>query len=90
MTKGFAIAIFMLTTLGSCAAAFPYKFYGIVPSTSTLLGPDPKQDLPLSLCEPDDEAKGKCVVLFREEFERLMSDYISTKERLKQCEQNGN
>jgi hypothetical protein len=90
MTKGIAIAFFMICTLGSCAAAFPYKFYGIVPSTSTLLGPDPKQDLPLSLCEPDDEAKGKCVVLFREEFERLMADYVSTKERLKQCEQNGN
>lgn len=90
MIKGIAIAIFLASVGGSCAAAFPYKYYGIIPSTSTLLAKDPKYDLPLSLCEPDDQIKGKCVVLFVEDFERLLTDYAAMKERLKQCEQNGN
>lgn len=89
MIKGIAIIIAMTAIGSSCAAAFPYKYYGIVPSTNTLLGKEPKYDLPLSLCEPDDQLKGKCVVLFTEDFERLVTDHVSLKERLKQCEQNG-
>lgn len=89
MMKGFAIAGFMALTLGSCAAMFPYKYYGIAPSSGTLLGTEPKYDLPLSLCEPDDQIKGKCVVFFVDEFQKLYDDHVLMKERLKQCEQNG-
>lgn len=81
----------VLLTVGamSCASSFPYKYYGIWPSKDVLLGSEPKNDLPLTFCEPDDVSKGKCVVFFTDEFDRLLTDYVSTKERLKRCEANG-
>ena len=78
---------FLFLVAASCAA-FPYKWYGIDPSASKLLGPSPGDDLPLANCQGSDGQKGKCAVLFIEEFERLMTDYVETKNRLKACEEN--
>lgn len=78
---------FVFLVAASCAA-FPYKYYGIDPSASKLLGPTPRDDLPLANCQGVDGQKGKCAVLFIEEFERLMIDYTEIKNQLKACEEN--
>lgn len=80
-----------LTTVGlisfmACASAFPYKWYGIDPETSKLLGATPAEDKPLSVCQGDETQKGKCAVILIDEFDRLRNDYIALKERLKKCE----
>lgn len=73
--------------LFSCAATgFKYTYYGIKPSDQVLLGPTVAEDLPLSTCEPDDQVKGKCIVLLTAEFERLRSDVIRMQEELKHCQ----
>lgn len=71
--------------LSSCASVFPYKWYGIDVETQRLLAKEPKDDLPLTVCRQDDVSKGKCVVMFTEEFDRLASDYAEKTERLKRC-----
>jgi hypothetical protein len=75
-----------LLVLAACASAFPYKWYGIDPGAGVLLGKTPKDDLPISVCSPDDVQKGKCAVMLVDEFDRLRNDYTALKERLKACE----
>ena len=77
----------LLLVAASCAA-FPYKYYGIDPERQKLLGARPSDDLPLANCQGDSSQKGKCAVLFIEEFERLMIDYTEIKNQLKACEEN--
>lgn len=89
MIKIAATGILLSIGAMSCASTFPYKYYGIWPSKGTLLGSDPSKDLPLTLCEPDEVTKGKCVVFFVDDFDRLLADYVSMKERLKRCETDG-
>lgn len=75
---------------GSCASTFPYKFYNIeLPSyeKGKLIGEDPDDDLPISNCQPDETNKGKCTIFLINEHERFVTDYIETKDRLKQCEE---
>jgi hypothetical protein len=87
MKKFWLVPGCLLLVAASCAA-FPYKYYGIDPSASKLLGPSPRDDLPLANCQGVDGQKGKCAVLFIEEFERLMIDYTEIKNQLKACEEN--
>jgi len=80
-------AAFILA-LGSCASAnFNYKWYGIDPLAGRLLGPTEAQDLPLDRCQGDELQKGKCSVMFIEEFERMRTEYIQLKVRLRACEE---
>jgi hypothetical protein len=84
LLKFYTVTVVLLT-LFACAS-FTYQYYGIIPSKGVLLGKTPKEDQPLTVCEPDDQVKGKCVVLFTPEFERLRADLIDAQERLKACE----
>lgn len=85
MRRSFLLGLLLGITLVGCAS-FQYRYYGIVPSQGKLLGVKPSDDKPLSMCEPDAQQRGKCVVLFTEEFERFVSDYLETKEQLKACQ----
>ena len=78
--------IVSLISVASCASSFPYKWYGIDPEKNVLLGPTEKEDLPLSVCQPDDIQKGKCAVMLVDEFDRMRNDLVTLKERLKKCE----
>lgn len=80
----FMLSVVML--LVSCAGAFPYKWYGIDPDAGVLFGKTNKEDLPLTVCAPDQTQKGKCAVILIDEFDRLRNDYAAMKERLKACE----
>lgn len=74
--------------LFSCASiGFNYKWYGIDPLAGKLLAPTESGDLSLTLCQGDEVQKGKCAVMFIEEFDRMRSDYVQLKARLKACEE---
>lgn len=70
-------------------AGFSYRYYGLSASSyeGSLLGPEPKDDKPFSLCSPTAQDKSPCVVLFSDEFFKLKQDLLETKERLKSCEE---
>ena len=79
----------LLIILIGCAG-FRYKYYGLdLPEYTQghLLGPNPADDLPISVCKPDDQAKGKCVVMPAAEFFSFKQDYEETVQRLKECQQ---
>lgn len=70
------------------AEVFPYKYYGLgLPDyDGLLLGPDASKDLPFTLCAPDEASKGKCVVLFTDEFQAMRTERLRLKEQLKECQ----
>lgn len=74
-------------TLVSCAG-FSYRFYGLDATSyeGKLLGPDEKDDLALSVCAPEAQERGKCVVLLRDEFFRFKQDYETSVQRVKDLE----
>jgi hypothetical protein len=86
--KGVIFGVVLGILLVGCAGlAFPYRHYGMdLPEyEGTLLGPSPKFDLPFSLCKPDDVVKGKCVIMFAEEFYKLKTEYKDMARRLRAC-----
>lgn len=88
--RNFLLGLICGLAVVACAATFPYRHYGLDAASydGNLLGPESKDDLPLRVCAPDDQAKGKCVVLLTEEFFRMKQDYLDTKQRLIDCERN--
>lgn len=78
----------LLLAIIGCGATFSYRHYGLDARSydGSLLGPDPKQDLPLKVCEPDAVSTGKCMVMLAAEFYRLKADYLDMANRLIACE----
>lgn len=77
--------------LTCCAgAAFNYKWYGLdaVRYDGVITGPTATDDLPLSVCAPDPQGPGKCVVMLEPEFKALRLDYLDTKNKLIACEKS--
>jgi hypothetical protein len=88
LNKGKCVLISLILLVAACTS-FGYKYYGLQLASyedGLLLGPDDSDDLPIKVCEPDEQVVGKCVVMMREEFERLRSDLIDMRERLERCE----
>lgn len=71
-----------------CAATFPYQYYGLSADSykGRLLGPDPKDDVDLALCEPKASDPRPCSVMFTERFLALKQEYKDLQNRLKNCE----
>jgi hypothetical protein len=101
MNKQF-IAGYLLGVLSlvGCAAA-QYRYYGVsMPDEcydkGQLLGKQGDaewKDLPLSMCKPDAQIKGKCTVEFQEdhfakdqEFELKKKELVSCQQKLESCE----
>lgn len=75
------IAGFALIVLVSCAAAFPYKHYVINLEEQKLQGPEPKDDLPLSICSKGAEGYS-CTMMKIDDMINLKSDYQTKAARL--------
>lgn len=73
----------------ACTTGFNYRFYGLRAESyeGTLLGSKPAEDVALKRCEPDAAQKGKCLVIFVDEYERLLSDVATLQEQLKACQE---
>lgn len=77
---------------------FAYPFYHASPiavwelSSGKLLGAKPENDRRLEECKPVKNAEGKmvqrCLVMFYQDFEKLVADYKKTKQELIDCQRN--
>lgn len=83
--QGFVLGLCLI----ACAAipSFNYKFFHLSGNNfaGTLLGPEPKDDVPFSQCAPVN-GKQNCVVVFYSELNALIKDYKDTKAKLIACE----
>jgi hypothetical protein len=89
--KAHVVGFCLGLSLAACASAFPYKYFGVGSDAAgelrgTILAKEPKDDRPLSDCAPDDQSKGKCVLMFIDEWEKLRAERVELIERLKACE----
>lgn len=84
----FGIAIGFL--LAGCVSAIGYRYYGIDAKSyeGTLLGPKPKDDIPFHSCEPDEQNKGKCVVMLTDDFKAMATELLQLRVALKDCQKN--
>lgn len=83
----FGGALFSLMVC-SCAG-FAYHYYGmdgVSYKDGVLLGPNPKDDIPFTRCEPSSNDKHPCVVMFAKEFFALKLDYMDTQTKLSDCQ----
>lgn len=87
--------VFCLLIVGCAGATFPYKVWGLAAKdfSGTLLGPEPKDDLDLSLCKPVEGNATPCVIMFSDTYIRAKMDYIDTKNRIielqRRCDRQG-
>lgn len=77
--------------MGCAALTFSYPYYGLQAAhyDGKLLAVDPKNDKDLSICAPDANVKGKCLVMLSADFFALKQDFLDTKQQLSDC-QRGN
>jgi hypothetical protein len=76
--------------MGCAAMTFSYNYYGLDAARydGKLLAVDPKNDKDLSVCQPDANAKGKCIVMLGSEFYALKGDYLDAKQKLSDCQRS--
>lgn len=89
LRRSYLFGFLSALVLVGCTALFNYKWYGlelVSYQDGILRGPKPDLDLPLTKCQPDTTDKGKCVVMFSEEFQTMKGDYDATKDALIQCQ----
>jgi hypothetical protein len=83
----------MLLGIALCACAgtkFPYKIYSLNAASyeGTLLGPEPKDDIPLTDCLPTATDTVKCLVVKQEEYEKLKQEYLTLVDELEACQRD--
>lgn len=83
-----AFTSLVLIVLLGCAATWPYldREYVLDTQAQVLRAHDPKNDLPLKVCDSDDQTHDKCRVFDRETYRALRKDYQDMKKRLEACE----
>ena len=81
-------AILLALVLGSCASVGYQHFVLDLPTyeQGILRGPKPKDDLPVSVCTPDQASQSKCIVVLEEVWDTLQRELIEMRERLEACE----
>lgn len=84
--KSFVLGVCLGLFIAGCAATSQYTYYVIDPVHAKLLGHEPKDDLPLAVCEPTDQNKAPCVGLKIEEYTKILQDMADLKDRLIACE----
>lgn len=77
---GFTLACVLF---GCASFNFPYKFYKPISLdwNGSLLGANPSDDLPYSLC-----TNGKCVTMFTDDFFKMKTEYLDMASKLNKCE----
>lgn len=73
---------------GCAGVTFPYKYYKpeLTSWEGTLFGAKPSDDLDGSVCAPDSQTDGKCVVMLRDEFFKMKLEFEDLEQRLISCE----
>lgn len=80
-------SLFSLLLLSCGGASFHYYgLRGVQYEQGTLLGPKEGDDIPFSRCQPTEQVRNPCIVMFAVDFYALKQDYQDTKSKLKACE----
>lgn len=76
--------VISLLVLGACASTDFWKtpIYVLDHQNAHLRATDPKDDLEIRVCDPDEQSKAKCYVLLREDYIALRKDYNELKQRV--------
>lgn len=82
-------ALIGISLLFSCAATYPYKYYAYDRDADTLLGAEPEDDLPASICDPNGPDKINCIVYRLDEHKKLKSDFLKAMTELRRCRRGG-
>lgn len=77
--------LFVLLGFGSCAANFPYKYYGMDRPDGLLLGPSDSDDISITACDPNGD-KGRCIVMMEDAFYQLKQKYMELQTQLEACQ----
>lgn len=88
IASGFVIGLSIGLTLSACAS-FTYRHYVLNLEDGTLQGPNPSDDLPISVCARTPEGY-RCITMKIEEFYRLKINYEKMQMRLEELERNCN
>lgn len=89
MKKWFALGFLLSTCVWTACGLVGIRYYtmdGVDYSGGKLLGPKPKEDRVFSDCQPRQDDQNPCVVMFREDFMNLKTDYYDMNNRLEECE----
>lgn len=88
--KVFTVGLLVGLLPVNCAGVV-YRYYGLHAESyeGQLLGPKEKDDLPLSYCQPTEQNKSPCVVLFADEWFRAKAELLQLRSELKECQRNG-
>lgn len=83
--RGFILGLFLGLTLVACAS-FPYRHYVLHYRQGVLSAHDPKDDLPISVCDDTIRSKANCWVMLEADFTQLQKDMIEQKKELDACQ----
>lgn len=83
-----AISGALLVTACGAGASFNYRYYILKPSSydGRLVGDKPEHDLNLAVCAPESGKQAKCLVMLKDAFLQLKSDYLQLQQQLKECQ----
>ena len=83
--RKFILGLGMGLILTACAS-FDYNVFVLRYKEGKLNSKDPKNDLPISICDDTPQSKANCYVLLRADYIQVRSDFIEMQRRLKACE----
>lgn len=86
-TRRFAKASVLIgiSVLVGCAASYPYRYYAYDRASDMLLGAEPEDDLPASICDPNGPDKINCIVYRLDEHKKLKADFLKAMSELRRC-----
>lgn len=72
--------------LTACASS-RYMTYGVDVRSQMFLGLRKEDDKPFSFCLPREDVQFPCRMITLQEYRRLLTDLVTTEEKLKSCEE---
>lgn len=82
----FMLGLGLGLVLVSCGST-GYTYYVLKYREGKLNARNPKDDLPISICDDTARSKANCYVILRDEKIKIERDIIELRERLKACEE---
>lgn len=75
---------------GCVGATFAWRYYGlqIASYEGKLLEVNPANDADFKICAPDENDKGKCVLMVASDFYAMKQDYFDVQNKLIACEKS--
>lgn len=83
--RNIALGILVSLLFVSCTSR-SYNYYVLRYREGRLNAHDPKDDLPISVCDDTVQSKANCYVVLRAEYIKIQSDLIEYRRQLAACQ----